>query len=50
MQLEKSLSPNSVEAYLRDINKFVNYLKSENISDRADEIQVAQLEGFVNVI
>jgi integrase/recombinase XerD len=50
MQLEKSLSPNSVEAYQRDIQKFVNYLESEKLQLNADEIQLKHLEGFVKAI
>ena len=50
MQLEKSLSPNSVEAYQRDIQKFVNYLESEKLQLNADEIKLQHLEGFVKTI
>ncbi len=50
MQLEKSLSPNSVEAYQRDINKFVNYLESENLALNAEDIKLEHLEGFVKTI
>lgn len=50
MQLEKSLSSNSVEAYLRDINKFVSYLESEKLQLNAEEIKLEHLEGFVKVI
>ncbi len=50
MQLEKSLSANSVEAYLRDINKFVSYLESEKLQLNADEIKLQHLESFVKTI
>lgn len=50
MQLEKSLSVNSVEAYLRDINKFVSYLESEKLQLNADEINLQNLESFVKFI
>ena len=50
LKLEKSLSDNSVEAYLRDIGKFVNYLNSEKIELSADQIEFKHLEGFVKVI
>jgi integrase/recombinase XerD len=50
IQLEKSLSPNSVEAYQRDIQKFVNYLETEKLQLNADEIQLKHLEGFVKAI
>ncbi len=50
LQLEKSLSPNSVEAYLRDVNKFVNYLAAEKLHLGVDEIKLSHLEGFVKMI
>jgi len=50
LQLEKSLSQNSVEAYLRDVGKLVNYLEAEKLSLNVDEIKIEQLEGFVKTI
>ena len=50
LQLEKSLSPNSIEAYQRDIGKFVNYLASEKLNLNVDEVTIAHLEGFVKTI
>ena len=37
--LEKSLSKNSIDAYLRDVNKLIGYLEEENLSLRPDELQ-----------
>ena len=31
IRLEKSLSPNSVDAYMRDLEKLVSYAKTENL-------------------
>lgn len=50
LQLEKSLSPNTVEAYLRDIGKFVSYLETENLSLHVDEVELKHFEGFVKAI
>jgi integrase/recombinase XerD len=50
MQLEKSLSPNSVEAYQRDIQKFVGFLESEKLALNAEQVELKHLEGFVKAI
>ncbi|MCX6199610.1 MAG: site-specific tyrosine recombinase XerD [Bacteroidetes bacterium] len=50
LQLEKSLSANTVEAYLRDIGKFVNYLETENLTLHVDEVELKHFEGFVKAI
>lgn len=50
LQLEKSQSHNTVEAYLRDVQKFVNYLETENLSLKAPDIKLIHLEGFVKTI
>jgi len=50
LQLEKSLSPNSVEAYLRDVTKLKEYLeiKGQNLSP--EQIDLKLLETFVRWI
>ncbi len=50
LRLEKSLSDNTVQAYLRDIGKFVNYLETESIKLNAEEIKLEHFEGFVKAI
>lgn len=50
LQLEKSLSANTVEAYLRDIGKFVNYLETAELKLNAEETKLEHFEGFVKVI
>ncbi|MFY8090596.1 MAG: site-specific tyrosine recombinase XerD [Chitinophagaceae bacterium] len=50
LQLEKSLSDNSIEAYLRDIEKLTTYLKSQQIESQPSEISLQQLQQFVNSI
>ena len=50
LQLEKSQSENTVEAYLRDVIKLVNYLQSMGLNLNVDEIKLGHLEGFVKAI
>jgi integrase/recombinase XerD len=50
LQLEKSLSDHSIEAYLRDIEKLTTYLKSQQIESQPSEISLQQLQQFVNSI
>jgi len=50
LRLEKSLSDNTVQAYLRDIGKFVNYLETESIKLNAEETKLEHFEGFVKAI
>jgi integrase/recombinase XerD len=47
LQLEKSLSGNSVEAYLHDVAKLVKFLEIEQINVSPEDVQLAQLERFV---
>ena len=45
--LEKSLSKNSIDAYLRDINKLIGYLEEENLHLRPDEILSSHFHSFI---
>jgi integrase/recombinase XerD len=47
LQLEKSLSDNSVEAYLRDIDKFTQYLQESGSMKSPAEIELKDLQHFV---
>lgn len=47
LQLEKSLAENSVEAYLRDIDKLTDYLQATNKLVTPQELQLKDLEKFV---
>ena len=47
LQLEKSLSENSVEAYCRDIEKLTQYLQSANRLLKPGDITLKELESFV---
>jgi integrase/recombinase XerD len=50
LQLEKSLSENSVEAYLHDIEKLTSYLQQTETIKTPSEILLKDLEGFVKWI
>lgn len=47
LQLEKSLSDNSVEAYLRDIDKLIQFLQEKKILKNPGEIELKDLQAFV---
>ena len=48
LQLEKSLSPNSVEAYLHDIEKLIQFLLLNGDERKPNEIMMKDLELFVS--
>ncbi len=50
LQLEKSLSDNSVEAYLRDIEKLTEYFQQSNNLKTPAEVQLKDLEKFLKWI
>ena len=50
LQLEKSLAANSVEAYLRDIDKLTDYLQAADNMVTPQELQLKDLEKFVKWI
>ena len=47
LQLEKSLAGNSVEAYLRDIDKLTDYLQATQKLVTPQELELEELEKFV---
>lgn len=47
LQLEKSLSGNSVEAYLRDVEKLIQYLEYSGIKISPSEVNLSHLRGFI---
>lgn len=50
LQLEKSLSDNSVEAYMRDLEKLIQYLQAENNMKTPAAINLKDLQQFVQYI
>jgi integrase/recombinase XerD len=50
LQLEKSLAPNSVDAYLRDIDKLTDYLQATKKMLKPGELELKDLEKFVKWI
>lgn len=50
LQLEKSLSIHSVEAYLRDIDKLTNYLESNKEALSPAEVSLQHLQSFIQCI
>lgn len=50
LQLERSLSANSIEAYLRDVEKLVQYLQSVSIQSPPDQVSLSHLQACVHWI
>jgi integrase/recombinase XerD len=50
LQLERSLSANSIEAYLRDVEKLVQYLQSAGETLPPDQVQLSHLQSCVQWI
>ena len=50
LQLEKSLSDNSVEAYIRDINKLTDFLQIQNDLKTPEAVTLTDLQQFVKWI
>ena len=50
LQLEKSLSANSVDAYLHDVDKLIQYFEVSGISINPEKVQSDHLKGFLKWI
>jgi len=50
LQLERSLSDNSVEAYMRDIEKLTQYLQHTSTLKKPGELELADLQHFTKWI
>ncbi|MBL4710327.1 MAG: site-specific tyrosine recombinase XerD [Flavobacteriales bacterium] len=48
LKLERSLSPNSVDAYLRDFDKFVQFLCISNLDLGIKEVEAKHIESFLS--
>jgi integrase/recombinase XerD len=47
LQLERSLSGNSVEAYVADLDKLTAYLESVSVTKSPEQIELQDLQGFI---
>ncbi|MBC7720842.1 MAG: site-specific tyrosine recombinase XerD, partial [Pedobacter sp.] len=47
LQLEKSLSDNSVEAYLHDVEKLTTFLQATNLLKTPSELDLKDLQAFI---
>ncbi len=47
LQLERSLSDNSISAYLADMDKFTAYLQTEGLQKNPADIALKDLQGFI---
>ncbi len=50
LQLEKSLSKNSVEAYIRDVEKLIEFLITNGIQKNPSSITLKELQKFIKTI
>lgn len=50
LQLEKSLSENSVEAYLHDADKLTGYLQNSGQLQKPDDVTLEQLQQFITAL
>lgn len=50
LQLERSLSDNSVEAYLRDIEKLTQYLQEKGTAQTPAQVELKDLQQFIQWI
>lgn len=50
LKLEKGLSNNSIEAYIRDINKFIQYQEAVNLDISPEKVSLNNLKDFIHWI
>ena len=50
LRLEKSLSPNTIEAYTKDIKRFSDYLESEELRLNPEKVEYVHLTDFLQYI
>ena len=47
LQLERSLSENSIEAYLRDVEKLASFVEMQGINKAPEKLDQATIEAFL---
>jgi integrase/recombinase XerD len=47
LQLERSLSGNSVDAYVGDLDKLTSYLEAAEVNKSPEQIELKDLQGFI---
>ena len=47
LMLERSLSENSVESYIRDVKKLIEYLELNNIKVKTKTISTKEISAFI---
>jgi len=50
LKLERSLSENSVQAYLRDVEKLVQYLEMEELDLQPEKVEQEHIENFLKYV
>ncbi|MBL0912351.1 MAG: tyrosine recombinase XerD [Bacteroidia bacterium] len=50
LMLEKSLLPNSIDAYLADLQKFFNYLQNSGFAGSIEQVELKHLQGFTGLL
>ena len=50
LRVEKNLSPHSIEAYERDVNRYLHFLKEEEKINSLEGVNQKQIRGFIRVL